>query len=88
MIFFNFPVGGGNGIRCCSKDYTKFLPKHLTSETCEAISIPKDDPFFSQFNMTCHNFMRSEMILNNDCILGPAYTVKISESEMMYFFLI
>lgn len=68
---------GGFGLRYCSVDYKHSLPDQLSYYGCEPISIPKDDPFFSKFDMECMTFIRSQPVFPNDCSLGPAQMVPI-----------
>eukprot|EP00095_Tigriopus_kingsejongensis_P007792 maker-scaffold370_size193435-snap-gene-0.40 protein:Tk07792 transcript:maker-scaffold370_size193435-snap-gene-0.40-mRNA-1 annotation:"hypothetical protein DAPPUDRAFT_320790" len=57
-------------IRCCTDD-GKPLPENLMHEECRPIEVPTTDPFFSQFNVTCMEFVRSLAAPKRDCSLGP-----------------
>ena len=48
---------------CCNPS----CPNH---EQCFPIHIPPDDPFFSQFNITCMEFTRSVPVLRHNCRFG------------------
>lgn len=57
-------------MRCCSGDYTERLPNHLLSVGCLPIDVPRDDSFFSIYNMTCMEFLRGVAIFPKNCELG------------------
>lgn len=54
---------------CCTSDGKAMRPAELHPE-CLPISIPADDPFFSQFGQTCMDFVRSSTAPKLDCRLG------------------
>lgn len=51
------------------------LPDQLSYYGCNPIEIPKNDPYFSKFDMGCISYIRSQPIFPNDCKLGPAEIV-------------
>lgn len=53
------------GIRCCANFNKIHLPTTLTNSACLPITISKSDPFYSQRNIKCMGFVRSQMISNN-----------------------
>ena len=59
-------------IRCCSED-GKMLenPDEFLHPDCAPIEIPSNDKFYSQFNSTCMEFVRSSPAPRSDCSLGP-----------------
>lgn len=57
------------GIQCCSSDRRSILPAEVLSPACNPIAIPEDDEFYSVFNITCNNFVRSQTIASDDCVL-------------------
>ena len=59
-------------IRCCSEN-GKMLdnPDEFLHPDCVPINIPSDDRFYSQFNATCMEFVRSSPAPRPDCSLGP-----------------
>lgn len=58
----------GQGISCCASIYTDF-PELLHPE-CSAITIPRDDPYYAQYNEYCMNFVRSASTSRPNCYLG------------------
>ncbi len=38
---------------------------------CFPIDVPEDDSFYSQYNQTCMEFVRSSPASRRDCSLGP-----------------
>ena len=59
-------------IRCCSEG-GKMLdnPDEFLHPDCAPIEIPPTDRFYSQFNATCMEFVRSSPASRSDCSLGP-----------------
>jgi len=57
-------------VKCCSPD-GRPLPKDLMHPDCAPIQIPPTDVFYSQFNVTCMEFVRSSPAPRKDCSLGP-----------------
>lgn len=64
-------------MRCCSADYTQHLSNTLLNHECAPISIPSNDPFYSKYNMTCMEFVRSMVTVPNKCQLNHAEQVNI-----------
>ena len=57
-------------IKCCSETGQP-LPAGLRHEECSPIEVPGDDSFYSQYNVTCMDFVRSLAAPKRDCSLGP-----------------
>ncbi|KAL3886206.1 hypothetical protein ACJMK2_026215 [Sinanodonta woodiana] len=51
----------GSNIDCCQPN---------RGDPCFPIEIPSDDPYYSQFNRTCMNFVRALPTPNLDCTMG------------------
>lgn len=66
---------GGPAMRCCSADYTERLSNQMTSYGCMAIDIPANDKYYSQYNMTCMEFIRAAPVLPQNCELGAVEPV-------------
>jgi peroxidase len=47
-------------IRCCTHENKGILSKSLRNSACLPIAIPDDDPYYSQHEVKCLNFLRSE----------------------------
>jgi peroxidase len=47
-------------MRCCIRENKGILPNSLRNSACLPIPIPDDDPFYSQYEVKCLNFIRSE----------------------------
>ena len=59
-------------IRCCSEDGTMLdNPDEFLHPDCMPIEIPTNDNFYSKFNATCMEFVRSSPGPRPDCSLGP-----------------
>ena len=43
----------------------------LRHRDCFPIDVPEDDSFYSQYNQTCMEFVRSSPASRRDCSLGP-----------------
>ncbi|KAG4071508.1 hypothetical protein HA402_011662 [Bradysia odoriphaga] len=62
----------GPGIQCCSQYYTRRQSEEISHPACKPMDIPFNDPFYSQFNANCLNFVSSQVTFPNDCKVGPA----------------
>jgi len=60
----------GSAISCCRAEILA-NPTELKHPACFEIPISKKDPFFSQHNVTCMNFVRSIATPRSDCKLAP-----------------
>lgn len=67
----------GPGTRCCAPNRSINLQPELTSSACLPISVAKDDFFYSQHNVSCLNFMRSQTVNKYDCTFRPAEQTNI-----------
>ncbi|XP_043188450.1 peroxidase-like [Amphibalanus amphitrite] len=59
----------GSVPRCCLDG--RELPVDERHPDCMPINIPTYDPFYSRFNQTCMEFVRSSPAPRPDCTLGP-----------------
>lgn len=66
-------------MRCCSGDYTERLPRHLMSVGCLPIDLPRNDEYYSQYNMTCMEFLRGLGTFPQSCEWGH-----IEQVHLMY----
>ena len=57
-------------VKCCSPD-GKPKSEDLQHPDCAPIQIPPNDPFYTQHNVTCMEFIRSSPAPRKDCSLGP-----------------
>jgi len=62
----------GPGIQCCSQYYARRLSEEISHPACKPVDIPSNDPFYSQYNANCMNFVRSQITFASDCKVGPA----------------
>ncbi len=69
-------------IRCCGTD-GRPLPEGLRHRDCAPIDLAEDDEFFSRFNRTCMEFVRSSPAARPDCSLGPRDQVKFSTLHLI-----
>ncbi|CAL4065298.1 unnamed protein product, partial [Meganyctiphanes norvegica] len=57
--------------KCCSEHDGTELPVAFRHPDCLPINIPTSDAFFSKWNHTCMEFVRSSPAPRADCALGP-----------------
>lgn len=62
-------------MRCCSADYTERLANNIMDYGCLPIDISSDDDYYSQYNMTCMELIRTAPMLPRNCRLGAAEPV-------------
>lgn len=56
--------------QCCRNQVEIGLARELSSSGCLPISVPHNDPFYSKYNVTCLNFVRTYPILPSCCKFG------------------
>lgn len=71
-----------NGIRCCTKSYDKPLAQDQQNSQCLPIHVPKDDAFYSKYNMGCLNFIRAQTTVANDCKLKGVQKMNTASSHL------
>lgn len=57
--------------KCCDEHDGSPLPEVFRHPDCLPIIIPASDPFYSQWNHTCMEFVRSSPAPRPNCALGP-----------------
>ncbi|XP_066966449.1 peroxidase-like [Macrobrachium rosenbergii] len=57
--------------KCCNEQDGSPLPEAFRHPDCLPIIIPATDPFYSQWNHTCMEFVRSSPAPRPNCALGP-----------------
>ncbi|KAK5650907.1 hypothetical protein RI129_001936 [Pyrocoelia pectoralis] len=57
-------------IECCSFDGTNLSPRYV-HPLCAQISVPFDDPFYSELFVRCIPYVRSVSTIRSDCSFGP-----------------
>ncbi|KAK4304133.1 hypothetical protein Pmani_023906 [Petrolisthes manimaculis] len=57
--------------KCCNEHDGTPLPETFRHPDCLPILIPSNDPFYSQWNHTCMEFVRSSPTPRPNCALGP-----------------
>lgn len=75
LLYFTPINNGGLGMRCCSADYTERLANNIMDYGCLPIDISSDDDYYSQYNMTCMELIRTAPMLPRNCRLGAAEPV-------------
>ncbi|KAJ8676079.1 hypothetical protein QAD02_011865 [Eretmocerus hayati] len=60
------------GIECCEPSGRGTLPKPQQHHSCMPITVANHDLFYSKYNVSCMNFVRSMTVAREDCSLGPA----------------
>lgn len=74
-IVFPFLDRSLPGVQCCSQDFSRRLPPEITSPACSPVDVPVNDYFYSQYNVKCLNYIRSETSLPESCAVGAFETV-------------
>lgn len=64
--------GTGPGANCCTNDRSKVLQPELQTDSCLPIPVPANDSFYSEHNVQCLNFVRSQTLNKNDCSFRQA----------------
>ncbi|KAL7637821.1 UNVERIFIED_CONTAM: hypothetical protein RMT77_011433 [Armadillidium vulgare] len=57
--------------KCCNEETGRPVEDHEMHPDCFPILIPKEDSFYSQWNHTCMEFLRSSPAPRPNCALGP-----------------
>lgn len=74
LITAFFLVVSGKPIACCrSNGYS--LPPREQHPDCAPISVPENDPFYSEHRIRCLDYVRSLPVLRPECNFGPAEQV-------------
>ncbi|CAG2166450.1 unnamed protein product, partial [Oppiella nova] len=81
IVFFEFQIidhdltltastraSTGEGLHCCHEEARRATK--IRHPACKPILIPRDDPFYSQHNHFCNNFVRNAAGPKYDCNLG------------------
>ncbi|XP_037084825.1 peroxidase-like [Pollicipes pollicipes] len=76
-----FNLGTAGSIQCCENDGRK-LPATPLHPQCIPISIPADDPFYSQFGQRCMSLVRSLPAPSLDCIARPSTPINEITSHL------
>ena len=66
-----FRLDSGAGIECCEANGAQ-LPRTPRHPLCIPLTVPGDDPFYSQYGLRCMNMVRSLPAPEPDCIARPA----------------
>lgn len=65
-----------SGIQCCSQNYSRRLSEEVAYPACKPMDVPVNDPFYSQFEANCMNFISSQITFSNECKIGSAEKVQ------------
>ncbi|CAK9297511.1 unnamed protein product [Gordionus sp. m RMFG-2023] len=69
------PTGFDLGdIKCCDKERQRAKSRKEQHFQCMPIYIPEDDYFYSKYNSTCMELVRSTPAISTKCHLGPRQT--------------
>lgn len=52
------------------------MAREISNPACLPLVYPENDPFFSQYNVTCGNFVRGATLIPSDCHMKTAEYVK------------
>lgn len=61
----------GHHIQCCDDNYRVVIPRSL-HPFCNQINIPANDSFYSSYDVTCLNYVRSAIAVNRQCQFDSA----------------
>ncbi|CAG2177489.1 unnamed protein product, partial [Oppiella nova] len=96
IVFFEFQIidhdltltastraSTGEGLHCCHEEARRATK--IRHPACKPILIPRDDPFYSQHNHFCNNFVRNAAGPKYDCNLGKLRVDKVNGYEFLPF---
>lgn len=79
-------TSAGLPIECCDKESASLQPRFV-HDACYPLKVPNDDPNYKKFYVTCLNYVRSALAVNEQCKFGSINQVKLSLSrECIGFF--
>lgn len=60
------------GYQCCRKSNLAGMGQQISNPACFPIVLPANDPFYSKYNATCLNYVRSSTTVPTSCKMGSA----------------
>lgn len=78
-----------SAIECCDRESAHLQPRFV-HESCYPLKIPNDDQNYKKFYVTCLNYVRSALAVNEQCKFGSINQVSFHFSELLLklFFMI
>lgn len=67
-------IDNGDSIECCN-DIFSTAPPRFTHPACDPLQILQTDNFYHKMRITCLNYVRSALAVNEECKFGPAEQV-------------
>ena len=64
----------GAPIECCNNIF-RAAPPRYRHPSCSALNILHTDSFYKMLDISCMNYVRSSLTINNECNFGPAEQV-------------
>lgn len=77
-------TSAGLPIECCDKDSATLQPRYV-HESCYPLKIPSDDPDYMKFYVTCLNYVRSALAVNEQCKFGSINQVSFHSTYFENF---
>jgi peroxidase len=74
-----------SAIECCDKESANLQPRYV-HESCYPLKIPNDDQNYKKFYVTCLNYVRSALAVNEQCKFGSINQVSFHFSELLKLF--
>lgn len=75
-------TSAGAPIECCDKESASLQPRYI-HDSCYPLKVPSDDPNYKKFYVTCLNYVRSALAVNEQCKFGSINQVSFHPAECM-----
>jgi peroxidase len=76
-----------SAIECCDKESSTLQPRFV-HDSCYPLKVPNDDQNYKKFYVTCLNYVRSALAVNEQCKFGSINQVSFHFKNFQSFFLI
>lgn len=73
-------TSAGMPIECCDKESATLQPRYV-HDSCYPLKIPSDDPNYKKFYVTCLNYVRSALAVNEQCKFGSINQVSFHSTS-------
>lgn len=76
-------MGDGSPIECCDQESVPIQPRYL-HPSCLPLMIPSDDLHYKPIRVTCLNYVRSALAVNEQCKFGSINQVSFRQSFVSF----